>query len=49
MYASRTRVVQLKWGLVILIGIINVSGYVVWIPAKMEINDQWVRVNVGAY
>ena len=35
----------LKLSLVIAVGLINVSVYVVWIPARLEISPTWVKLN----
>jgi len=36
---------MLKMSLLIAVGIINVSVYVIWIPARMEISHTWVKLN----
>ena len=36
---------MLKMSLLIAVGIINVSVYVIWIPARMEISHIWVKLN----
>src|SRR5690349_11715116 len=35
----------LKVGLLIAIGLINVSVFVIWVPARMHTNETFVRVN----
>ncbi|KAF2186469.1 hypothetical protein K469DRAFT_706445 [Zopfia rhizophila CBS 207.26] len=35
----------LKLSLLIAVGIINASVYVVWIPARMEVSPTWVHIN----
>ncbi|KAF2687245.1 hypothetical protein K458DRAFT_295981 [Lentithecium fluviatile CBS 122367] len=35
----------LKISLLIAVGLINISVYVVWIPARLEISERWVRLN----
>jgi hypothetical protein len=36
---------MLKLSLLIAVGIINVSVYIIWIPARMEVSPVWVRLN----
>ncbi|KAK4097234.1 hypothetical protein N658DRAFT_479250 [Parathielavia hyrcaniae] len=36
----------LKVGLVIAIGLINVSVFVIWVPARLQISERWVRINL---
>ncbi|KAM3088240.1 hypothetical protein ACMFMG_002294 [Clarireedia jacksonii] len=35
----------MKWGLFGLVGIINISVFIIWIPARMEISPTWIHVN----
>jgi hypothetical protein len=36
---------MLKLSLLIAVGLINASVYVIWIPARMEISEFWVKLN----
>jgi hypothetical protein len=36
---------QMKIGLVIAVGLVNISVYCVWLPARMEVSATWIHVN----
>ncbi|KAH7322403.1 hypothetical protein B0I35DRAFT_333216, partial [Stachybotrys elegans] len=36
---------RLKWGCAVGLGIINISVFCVWIPARLQISAQWIHVN----
>jgi hypothetical protein len=39
------RVTQMKWAVGLAIGLINVTVFVIWIPARLQISDRWVLAN----
>ncbi|KAK4054326.1 hypothetical protein OIO90_003559 [Microbotryomycetes sp. JL221] len=43
--ADRKRQLWLKWGVAALITLINISVYCIWIPARLQINDEYVHIN----
>lgn len=49
MYTTPARVARLKWGVAIVLSLVNLGGFVVWIPAKMGVNDMFVTVNNGEW
>ncbi|KAH6981398.1 hypothetical protein EDB80DRAFT_783488 [Ilyonectria destructans] len=36
---------KIRWGVAILLGLINISVFVIWIPAQLQISKTWVNVN----
>lgn len=36
---------KLKWIVFLLLLIINISVFLVWIPARLQITEEWIRVN----
>ncbi|KAK4448457.1 hypothetical protein QBC34DRAFT_426514 [Podospora aff. communis PSN243] len=36
---------RLKLGVALVIGVINVSVFIVWIPARLQISDAWIKAN----
>ncbi|KAK6836244.1 hypothetical protein PG987_006739 [Apiospora arundinis] len=36
---------RLRWGIAAFVGVINVSCFVVWIPARLQISDRWIEAN----
>jgi hypothetical protein len=36
---------KLKWSVAVFIGLINISVFVIWIPARLQISDRWVTIN----
>jgi hypothetical protein len=36
---------RLKVGLLIAVGIINVSVFIIWVPARLQISQTWIRIN----
>jgi hypothetical protein len=36
---------RLAWLVGLLIGIINISVFIIWIPARMQVSETWIRVN----
>ncbi|KAI0018109.1 hypothetical protein F4780DRAFT_771935 [Xylariomycetidae sp. FL0641] len=41
----KSTTVRLRWTVLILIGIINVSVFVIWIPANLRVSPTWVHIN----
>ncbi|PQE07387.1 hypothetical protein CJF32_00005271 [Rutstroemia sp. NJR-2017a WRK4] len=42
---NKQKVPVMKWSLFALVGLINISVFIIWIPARMEISPTWVHVN----
>ena len=42
---DKRKVRNLKWALIILVGLINISVYCIWIPARLEVSETFVHVN----
>ncbi|KAF5022069.1 hypothetical protein F66182_5896 [Fusarium sp. NRRL 66182] len=42
---SPTIVRRLKWGIFIVLALINISVFCVWIPARLQISQTYVRIN----
>ena len=42
---DQTLIGKIKWGSAILIGLINISVYCIWIPARLQISDTYINVN----
>ncbi|KAM0818720.1 hypothetical protein AB5N19_04532 [Seiridium cardinale] len=36
---------QLKWIVAIFVGLINISVFIIWIPARLQISEKWVEIN----
>lgn len=36
---------RLRWGIAAFVGVINVSCFIVWIPARLQISDRWIEAN----
>ncbi|KAK8137031.1 hypothetical protein PG984_004971 [Apiospora sp. TS-2023a] len=36
---------RLRWGIAAFVGVINISCFVVWIPARLQISDHWIEAN----
>ncbi|PNP61046.1 hypothetical protein FNYG_14134 [Fusarium nygamai] len=39
------RAVRLKWIVFAIILAVSISVFVIWMPARLQINDQWIRLN----
>ncbi|KAJ4406301.1 hypothetical protein N0V82_010156 [Gnomoniopsis sp. IMI 355080] len=39
------RVRRLKWIVTLLIGAINISVFIIWMPARLQINSNWIYLN----
>lgn len=39
------RVVRLKWAVALLLGMVNVSVFIVWMPARLQISPAWIHFN----
>ncbi|KAH6655143.1 hypothetical protein BKA67DRAFT_534081 [Truncatella angustata] len=35
----------LKWSVAIFVGLINISVFIIWIPARLEISQRWIDIN----
>ncbi|KAH8883085.1 hypothetical protein GQ53DRAFT_883580 [Thozetella sp. PMI_491] len=42
---SRQRSKRLKWGIGIFIFAVNISVFIIWTPARLQINPTWIAVN----
>jgi hypothetical protein len=36
---------KLKWWLFVAVAVINISVFCIWIPARLEVSDTWIRIN----
>ncbi|KAK8062951.1 hypothetical protein PG997_015048 [Apiospora hydei] len=36
---------RLRWGTAAFVGVVNVSCFVVWIPARLQISEEWIEAN----
>jgi hypothetical protein len=36
---------KLKWIVFLIILIINISVFIIWMPARLQINHRWIRAN----
>jgi hypothetical protein len=41
----RRTVRHLKWGVFSLLLLVNTAVFTIWIPARLQINERWVRIN----
>lgn len=39
------RVIRLKWAVALLLGTVNVSVFIVWMPARLQISPAWIHFN----
>ncbi|PNP60605.1 hypothetical protein FNYG_14667 [Fusarium nygamai] len=42
---DKRNVAKIRWGVAIILGIINISSFIIWIPAQLQISEMWVHVN----
>ncbi|KAI0892340.1 hypothetical protein F4806DRAFT_505542 [Annulohypoxylon nitens] len=42
---DQRRMLRLKWGIGIVFGLINLSVYLIWIPARLQINETYIAIN----
>ncbi|KAI0124191.1 hypothetical protein BJ170DRAFT_75040 [Xylariales sp. AK1849] len=42
---DQRRADQIKWAAAIFVGLINISVFVIWIPARLQISQRWIRIN----
>ncbi|KAI0018499.1 hypothetical protein F4780DRAFT_781344 [Xylariomycetidae sp. FL0641] len=42
---DQRKVNRTKWGVGCLLGLVNISVYCIWIPARLQINEQFVTIN----
>jgi len=42
---NKSKSTRLKWGLFVVIGLVNISVYVIWIPARLKVSHTWMRIN----
>ncbi|KAI1840264.1 hypothetical protein JX266_013545 [Neoarthrinium moseri] len=36
---------RLKWAMFVTVAIVNISVFVIWIPARLEISNEWIYIN----
>ncbi|KAI0886751.1 uncharacterized protein GGS22DRAFT_199113 [Annulohypoxylon maeteangense] len=42
---DQTQIIRMKWGIGIVFGLINLSVYLIWIPARLQINETYIKIN----
>jgi hypothetical protein len=42
---NKRRVPVMKWSLFVFVGVINISVFIIWIPARLEISPTWIHIN----
>lgn len=42
---DRKKAKQIKWGVAILITMINISVYCVWLPARLQVSEHFIHIN----
>ncbi|KAK7953229.1 hypothetical protein PG996_014125 [Apiospora saccharicola] len=43
--SDRRCAARLRWGIAAFVGLINISCFIVWIPARLQISDRWIEAN----
>lgn len=43
--SNKRKVWQIKWGVAFLITAINISVYCIWVPARLQISEEYIHVN----
>lgn len=36
---------MLKWGIIFFVGLINISVYCIWLPARLQISPRFIAIN----
>uniref|UniRef100_A0A8H7TR91 Uncharacterized protein n=1 Tax=Bionectria ochroleuca TaxID=29856 RepID=A0A8H7TR91_BIOOC len=42
---DRRNATKIRWGTAIVLGLINISVFVIWIPAQLQISQKWIDIN----
>lgn len=42
---NQQRMGQLRWAVAGFLGIINISVFIIWIPARLQISAEWIHIN----
>ncbi|CAH0032456.1 unnamed protein product [Clonostachys rhizophaga] len=42
---DRRNATKIRWGTAIVLGLINISVFVIWIPAQLQISQRWIDIN----
>lgn len=42
---SKARATRLKWLIFAIILAVNISVFIIWLPARLQINDRWIWLN----
>jgi hypothetical protein len=42
---QRSVAIRLKWTVAAILGLINISVFVIWIPARLQISETFIHVN----
>ncbi|CAG9982225.1 unnamed protein product [Clonostachys byssicola] len=45
LWRDKVKINRLKWGVAALITTINITVYCIWIPARLQISDEYVHIN----
>jgi hypothetical protein len=43
---SRRKARMLKWGTAIFVGLINISVFCIWIPARLQTSERFIAINL---
>ncbi|EXK25555.1 hypothetical protein FOMG_17797 [Fusarium oxysporum f. sp. melonis 26406] len=42
---DKRKAVKIRWVTALLLGLINISVFIIWIPARLQISPTWIHVN----
>ncbi|KAK5956666.1 hypothetical protein OHC33_002152 [Knufia fluminis] len=42
---DKTKAAYITWGVAVIMTLINISVFVIWIPARLQISEKWIRIN----
>lgn len=42
---NKRQAAKLRWGAALILGLVNISVFVIWIPAQLQISETWIKIN----
>ncbi|KAK7409612.1 hypothetical protein QQX98_008207 [Neonectria punicea] len=43
---NKTRINRIKWGVALIVSLINLSGFCIWVPARLQISHLYEEINI---
>jgi len=42
---DNTKATRITWGVAFIVTLVNISVFIIWIPARLQVNQRWIHIN----